>query len=385
MSDDFSYTVKPRTRTTGQVRKSVDAFVNSGIRGIDAFGADRLTVSHVTESAGATRPTFYSYFGNVAGLLAEVWLSRGALFCSRLIDPTFRLEVAAPEIKTEMRALLEIFTVSRRIPEVAEIVTPIVEKWWRDSGGQNDFVRSQNAWLIANRIGTWLTEPTEPRVISAAILESILPALGTSPTGVHVDPTLADTPRLESPSVADLSVEGRLLDATIRVIAGSGANAATMSRIARNAHVTTGTIYPRFNNDELLLRSFEHAVGLVTEQNFGLISPAGFAPEQFGAIVRGGLAPSRQTWRNFRVEMYLESRYNPTLAQHLREALHSANARVADGLGQLPIGKGERESIAFLIHTIGIGMAVLLNNGIPVDTMDHALLTREMVEVLGKR
>ena len=311
MSDDFSYTVKPRTRTTGQVRKSVDAFVNSGIRGIDAFGADRLTVSHVTESAGATRPTFYSYFGNVAGLLAEVWLSRGALFCSRLIDPTFRLEVAAPEIKTEMRALLEIFTVSRRIPEVAEIVTPIVEKWWRDSGGQNDFVRSQNAWLIANRIGTWLTEPTEPRVISAAILESILPALGTSPTGVHVDPTLAYTPRLESPSVADLSVEGRLLDATIRVIAGSGANAATMSRIARNAHVTTGTIYPRFNNDELLLRSFEHAVGLVTEQNFGLISPTGFAPEQFGAIVRGGLAPSRQTWRNFRVEMYLESRYNP--------------------------------------------------------------------------
>ena len=385
MSDDFSYTVKPRTRTTGQVRKSVDAFVNSGIRGIDAFGADRLTVSHVTESAGATRPTFYSYFGNVAGLLAEVWLSRGALFCSRLIDPTFRLEVAAPEIKTEMRALLEIFTVSRRIPEVAEIVTPIIEKWWRDSGGENDFVRSQNAWLIANRIGTWLTEPTEPRVISAALLESILPALGISPTGVHVDPTFADTPRLESPSVADLSVEGRLLDATIRVIAGSGANAATMSRIARNAHVTTGTIYPRFNNDELLLRSFEHAVGLVTEQNFGLISPAGFAPEQFGAIVRGGLAPSRQTWRNFRVEMYLESRYNPTLAQHLREALHSANARVADGLGQLPIGKGERESIAFLIHTIGIGMAVLLNNGIPVDTMDHALLTREMVEVLGKR
>lgn len=380
-----SYTVNTRARTTGQVRKSVNAFVTAGIAGVDANGADRLTVSQITESSGATRPTFYSYFGNVAGLLAEVWLERGDTFCARLLDPEFRLEVATPSDKAEMRALLEIFTVSRRLPEVAEIVTPLVEKWWAESGGSNDYLRLQNAWRVSNRLGMWLTEPTEPRVISASILEAVLPLLGESPSGVPADPRFAEAPEFSPPTMADETVEGKLLDATIRVISSAGVNAATMSRIARNAHVTTGTIYPRFNSGELLLQSFERAVGVVTEQNFGLVSPEGFAPDQFGAIVRAGLQPNRKTWRDFRFEIYLEARYNLDLAKHLRDALTATNSRVADGLGQLPIGKGERESIAFLVHTIGIGMAILYNNGIPAAKMDHALLTRELVAALARR
>ena len=385
LSDEDSYTVNRRARTTGQVRKSVAAFIAAGISGINECGADRLTVSQLTESAGATRPTFYSYFGNVAGLIAELWLARGEEFCSRILDPTFRLDIETPAVKAEMRALLEIFTVSRRFPEAAEIVTPWVQKWWEESDSDNAYVRLQNAWRVANRIGMWLTEPAEPRVLSASVLEAVLPLLGSSPSGVPAHPEFAATPVISSPTLADDSMEGKLLDAAIRVISGSGVNAATMSRIARNAHVTTGTIYPRFNSTELLLQSFERAVGVVTEQNFSLITPDGFSPDQFGAIVRAGLSPARKTWRDFRIEIYLEARYNNNLASHLRDALAVTNTRVSDGLGQLPIGKGEREAIAYLVHTIGIGMAVLFNNGIPVDQMDHALITRELVAALARR
>ncbi|MFM6967648.1 MAG: hypothetical protein ACKOWN_01785 [Microbacteriaceae bacterium] len=83
--------------------------------------------------------------------------------------------------------------------------------------------------------------------------------------------------------------------------------------------------------------------------------------------------------------MYLEARYNPQLAAKLRDALAATNVRVAAGLGQLPIGPGEREPIAFLVHTIGIGMAIVMNNGIAVNELDHQLITRELVAALTDR
>ncbi|MEN9740414.1 MAG: Bacterial regulatory protein tetR family [Actinomycetota bacterium] len=380
-----SYNVNGSAKKAGQVKDTVQSFIDAGIRCINEVGVDRITVSQVTEVAGATRPTFYSYFGNVGGLLAEIWIARGQKFLDRIVDADYRLDIAAAAEKAEMRALLEIFTVARRFPEVSEIVSPMTAAWWEFDHDKTNFTRLKCAWLVANRIGMWLSTDVEPRVANAAIIESFLRVLGENPGGIPADPRFAATPSLKSPTIADGSVDEKLLDATIRVISGSGVQSATMSRIARNAHVTTGTIYPRFNNEELLLQSYERAVHVVTEQNFGLVEPSGFAPDQLGAIVRGGLNPERKMWRNFRLEMFLDARHNPALAEKLRAVLGPTNARVTQGLGQLPVSPDERESIAFLVHTIGIGMAVLLNNDIRVDELDHALLTREIVAAVASR
>ncbi len=384
--DQSLYTVKQMATTTLRQREAINVFIDAGLRAISALGIDRVSVSHVAEMAKSSRPTFYAYFGDISGLWAESWLAYGQEFLSKLSDPLYRLEVTSAEEKARMGALLEIFTVSHRIPEVQEIVAPVAQNWWLSNRGSSEFSELKLSWLTANRLGSWLTQPIEPKAIMSSIVEPILAMVGDKPSGVAADPRFETLPEIRDPKSQDESLEGQLLDAVIRVIAKSGVTAASMTRIARNAQVSTGTIYPRYSNgEEILLDAFEYAISQVTNENFGFINQTGFSPDQFGAIVLAGLSDKRMTWRNFRVETHLHARVYSALAIRMRKALETTNQRVATGLGSLPISAGERESIAFLIHTIGIGMALLQNASIQVAEIDHRLITREMIAAMARR
>lgn len=372
--------------TTLRQREAIQSFVAAGLQAINQVGIDRVSVSQITEIAKSSRPTFYAYFGDLAGLWAEAWLSYGEEFLGRLSDPEYRVEVADAGEKNKMAALLEIFTVSHRIPEVAEIVEPSVKTWWTKHKGQTQLSELKLAWLAANRLGSWLTQPIEPKAIMSHILEPVLAVVGDAPTGLPEDPRFKELPKIKDPQSPTESVEGQLLDAAIRVIASSGVAAASMTRIARNAQVSTGTIYPRYaTGEEILLEAFGHAITQVVDENFSYIDETGFAPDQFGAVVIAGLGEARKSWRNFRVETHLNGRINVPLAKKMRKALEETNQRVMLGLGALPISAGEREAVAFLVHTIGIGMALLQNSKLPVSEIDHRVITREMIAAMAKR
>ena len=380
------YTVKEMATTTLRQREAIQSFVMAGLQAINQVGIDRVSVSQITEIAKSSRPTFYAYFGDLAGLWAEAWLNFGEEFLGRLSDLQYRLEVAPAAERAQMAALLEIFTVSHRIPEVSEIVEPGVKSWWAKNKGQTQLSELKLAWLAANRLGSWLTQPIEPKAIMSYILEPVLALVGDQPSGLKEDPRFQELPKIKDPQSPTESVEGQLLDAAIRVIATSGVAAASMTRIARNAQVSTGTIYPRYSTgEEILLEAFGHAIKQVVDENFGYIDETGFAPDQFGAVVIAGLGDSRKSWRNFRVETHLNGRLNVALAKKMRAALEETNQRVMLGLGVLPISAGEREAVAFLVHTIGIGMALLHNAKLPVVELDHRVITREMIGAMAKR
>jgi AcrR family transcriptional regulator len=380
------YTVKQMATTTLRQREAIASFIEAGLKAIAEIGIDRVSVSQIAELAKSSRPTFYAYFGDISGLWAETWLAHGEEFLSKLSDRSYRLEVSSTEEKARMGALLEIFTVSHRIPEVQEIVLPVAAKWWASNKGSTEFSELKLAWLTANRLGSWLTQPIEPKAIMSSIVEPILNLVGDAPSGVPADPRFEILPEIKDPKSPDESLEGQLLDAAIRVIAKSGVSATSMTRIARNAQVSTGTIYPRYaNGEEILLAAFEHAISQVVDENFGYIDKTGFAADQFGAVVIAGLQDSRTTWRNFRIETHLNGRIYVALALRMRAALEKTNERVATGLSALPISAGERESIAFLIHTIGIGMALLQNAEIGVAAIDHRVITREMIAAMARR
>jgi AcrR family transcriptional regulator len=193
-------------------------------------------------------------------------------------------------------------------------------------------------------------------------------------------PLLKD-PKLESAVVQDI-----LIESAIAVISKFGVKDASLTRIARNAQVTTGSTYPRFKNTEaLVLASFDRAITRVTQENFSKISADGFTPDDFGNITTAGLQPARKIWRNFRVETHLAARADAKLASAIRDALAKTNAQVSKGLGLLPVSNAERESVAFLVHVIGIGLAVLLNAGVSVDQLDHRLITRDLILKLAER
>ena len=379
-------TVKQAATTTLRQREAINSFIDAGLLAIDRSGIDRVSVSQITDIAKSSRPTFYAYFGDLAGLWADTWLRFGREFLDKLGDPDYRLEVSSAAEKAHMGAMLEIFTVSHRIPEVHEIMSPVVDSWWREKAGIGEFVRLKFSWLVANRLGSWLTQTIEPKAISSSILEGVLKLLGDQPANVPADPRFKELPEISDPKSTDGGVGGQLLDAAVHVIAKSGVATASMVRIARYAQVSTGTIYPRYSTgDDILLDAFEYAITQVTNENFSFIDATGFAPDQFGAVVMAGLSDSRSSWRNFRVETHLHAKFNPNLAARMRAALEKTNARVASGLGALPVSAGEKESVAFLVHTIGIGMAILLNAGVPVREQDHRIITRNLIAAMANR
>jgi len=55
------------------------------------------------------------------------------------------------------------------------------------------------------------------------------------------------------------------------------------------------------------------------------------------------------------------------------------------GLGQLPATLEQKHAIAYWVHTIGIGMAILFNAGLAVDRLDHRMITRDMMSALLNR
>ncbi len=366
--------------------KTSDIFLAAGIEAIVEVGIDQVSVSQITAIAHATRPTFYSLFGNVDGLFADIWLTYGEWFLDNLADPAFRYEVSEPAIQARMVALLEVFTVSSRISEVSEVVEPTTRKWWSTRTRGDVYSQLKLSWLAGQRLGSWLTYPVEPKALLAGFITPILENIGDKARSTALPLKQIKLPALTDPKISDGSIENQLLDSAIRVISRVGVARASMTRISRNAQVTTGTLYPRFkNHDELILASFARAISSVVEENFAQIKPEGFYPDDFGLVTIAGLRDERKVWRNFRVEIHLAARLNRKLAENVRSALSLTNERVSTGMGLLPISKSEREAVSFLVHTMGIGLAVLLNAGAPVDELDHRIITRDMIEDLGKR
>ena len=380
------YIVKTPAQGASKPGKNTDVFIEAGIRSIVEVGIDQISVSQITQLAKATRPTFYSLFGNVDGLLADIWLMNGSWFLNNLSDPEFRFEVSDPAAQARMTALLEIFTVSHRISEVSEVVEPMATAWWKSITAKDNYAQLKLSWLAGQRLGSWLTLPVEPKALLAGFAGPIILNLGDKARSTTLALKQIKLPPLSDPKVADGSIENQLLDSAIKVISRVGVARASMTRISRNAQVTTGTMYPRFkNHDELILASFARAISSVVEENFAQIKPEGFSADDFGLVTSAGLLENRKVWRNFRVEMHLAARVNRKLAKSIRDALTVTNERVGLGLGLLPISKSEREAVAFLVHAIGIGLAVLLNAGVRVDELDHRIITRDMIEDLGKR
>lgn len=378
--------VKLGQRTLGSQKAIIEAFVKAGIQGINEYGVDNLAVSWLAKNTAVSRQSFYSHFGNISGLHAEIWLSHGNWFLKRLAEPEFNLLKAASEEQQRILALLEVFTAARRIPEVSELVEPLVSSWWTEIAGNSEFTNTTMSWFIANRLGMWITLASEAEVIKASIVEDVLKLLGSEPRGVVKSEELSIPPEIAKPDLRAKNKDGLLMEAAISVVSNSGTSAATMNRVARQAQVTTGTIYPRFiSQNDLLLETYAYAAKQIVETNISFATDKGFAPEQFGAIVIGSLRKSRKLWRNFRIEMYLESQHNRRISDLLKKTLRETNLRLKPAMGLLPVSDEEREGILYLTHTIGLGMTVLLNNGLAVDSFDHALATREMVGVLASK
>jgi AcrR family transcriptional regulator len=368
-----SVTPKPNhDRVVSEIRKA-------GMKAISQKGIDRISVSQICDLAKNTRPTFYSYFGNIDGLLADIWISEGDVFLSRLADPSY--EVMNTKLAVEDRALVEIFAIAHRVPEVAEVVNRQVLAWWSSLTKNDDLKSLKFAWLIGERLGALLMLPVDPTVKTLALADKFLLSVDKVAT-IKTKMTTDLLPPISDPKPKEQSVDELLLAATVNVIANSGVKAASMARIARYAQVTTGSVYPRFSNiSSLVIESFEFAAKHVVTQNLANTRDGSFGPDEFGLFVTAGLLARRKQWRNYRLEAHIEGRINKPLAKRIQKSNAEVNIQVSNALRRYDIPEVVLEAATHLIHSIGIGFTLLFNAGIALNELDHRRITRQIVVV----
>jgi AcrR family transcriptional regulator len=351
----------------------------AGMKAINQKGIDYISVSQICDLAKNTRPTFYSYFGNTEGLLADIWITEGDAFLSRLADPSY--EIMHTKFAFEDRALVEIFAIAHRAPEVAEAVNRQVIAWWSDLT-QNDESKSLKfAWLIGERLGALLMLAVDPTVKTLAVADKFLLSVDKVAT-IKTKITTEMLPAISDPAPREQSIDEQLLAATINVIANSGVKGASMARIARYAQVTTGSVYPRFlNTSALVIESFEFAAKHVITQNIANTKDGSFGPDEFGLFVTAGLLPRRKQWRNYRLEAHIEARVNKPLAKRIQKSNSEVNVQVSNALRRYDIPESVLEAATHLIQSIGIGFTLLFNSGIALNELDHRRITRQIVLV----
>jgi AcrR family transcriptional regulator len=373
----------PRSSAKQPKVSSFDALLSAGIVAVNANGIDKVTVADIIAISGHSRPTFYSYFGDINGLLAEIWIRYGRERLDGEIgamsDGTPRGE-SAPGLDS---TLLQIMCVSHRIPEVAEVVLPDVREWWASVTNGNVYAELRTAWVLAVQIGIAMSVHVDPENRQAAAVLPILRKLPDNMEGSLLLVGLGKAPEFpEAEAVLDQpgSVEESIMRATIEIIANSGVDAASVARIARKCRVSTGTIYPRFATaEELLEKSFDASIRDVVSGNLRQANATGFGFDQYGLTVASGFGENRRIWRDYRLEMHLAAMHNPKLRELMKPGFEVSRKMLVDSINSVPVlGKRVSQPLSYLMQVLALGLSILHNLGLPLKNMDHRIVVRHL-------
>lgn len=360
---------------------SHEKFLSAGVLLIAKRGIDNITVADVSRESGYTRATFYSYFGDLDGLYADIWIAYGLKWLDAMSHDT--VPYSSEEDKLRCNAILEIFIACKRKPSVQEVVLPTVESWWNTSTGGNKVLETKVAWILAANIGVVTSKHLAPAVGQVGDIIALLRTMPTLEDRFTETPSTSLTEaKLESPAPSG-SDEDKIKASTIEIVSSAGVADASMTRIARNLQVSTGSVYPRFRNlHEVISESFIWSIERIVSDNTAAYFATSGTVDSYASVIAGSLSDSRKSWRNFRLEMYLASRAHESLRKKMVPGLELSDAVLArfvlkNGIPESYVGK-----VVGLMHALGIGFTVLLNAGVDVKSIDHRLPTRFLVSAL---
>lgn len=340
-----------------------DAVAENVLHTIAQSGIDAFVVADYCRIAEVSRPTFYSRFGSVDGLFADVWVQFGPEWLHRLVDPAF---TTTPRDV----GMALILAVSHRRSEIAEVVLPSVEQWWRTQSTRS--LPEAVAWLAANRLGVLLSLNAVPTVVATLAVDASI----AGSNAVVIDEGENDgatVVELASPVFSNL-----YLDAAFTVVGRVGYHSASMTRIARTAMSTTGTLYPQFENAaNLLALVYAEAQAQIVEGNNRLWSSREFSTPSFGAYVSGGLSPNRERWRKLRLETFIAARDpQSTITTMAASSIGKMGSSLVDTIIRAGVSSELIVPITYFFHTLGLGLTVLDHASVPVNRLAHTGMTR---------
>ena len=366
----------------GKVKKraSFDELLLAGVRAIAEKGLDQVSVTDVTALASVSRPTFYTYFGDMNGYFAEIWIHHGRHWLDAQCDLTLEIDPLLDQ------ALLELFAASRRVPELIEVVQPEFERWWNEKTGGDARKAINGSWILGARIGYKMSRPVSTKVELGLPVFSML-EIGEDEYKSPLMAGLGEVPE-QLPEMAGLrpkneSVEDLLTYAAIEVIAKSGVAAASMTRIARRSRVSTGTVYPRFKNVEALIdSSFAHAIRDIVKGNVNMIESSGSGVDQYGYAVNAGFGPDREVWRNYRIEMHLAAAHEPVMARMMEPGFEETAQLLQDSALRMHAKPELAAALAWFMHAHAIGISVIYAVMPSIAKLDNRYMARHLGSLL---
>lgn len=373
----------------GKDKKSARDLLRAGLQAISETGIDRVTVTDVTEISDVSRPTFYTYYGDVNGFFAEMWLHFGLAWLNyqngKPVPAELDIRGEADLIQFD-QALLEIFVAARRIPELREVVEPDLETWWKEQTNHVSARELNLSWKLAVIFG---------QKMSAAVSKKS--SLGLAYLNTFDVPedwenrkefaSLLGSPRVEfelSPlDVGNDDVGSSLTSAAVAVIASSGVAKASLTRVARRARLSTGSVYPRFKNMHVLVeKSFSQVMERLISANIQLAKRQGQTLETYGTFVNAGLLPGRKIWRNFRSEMHLEAMHNREIALVMAPAFTATSQQLQADIAREHVPEEMAEAASWLMHDQAIGISILFGLLPRIGELDHRVMVLNLKEHL---
>lgn len=368
--------------------RSRGALLTAGIASVAELGIDQATASDIIGKAGVSRPTFYSYFDDVPGLMADCWVFGGRKWFEDLLWSTLP---EGFEKTNEHLVYVDILMSASRTPELSEVVQPTVQEHWARLADCSESEQVRRVWTTATRLGMTASVPVMPSVMTldkfVAGLALIPDGLGAAPE--HVAAVRTGEPLVTEPALPDPDdVTARLIRAVVRVVSASGVAKASMTRVCRAAGVTTGSAKPRFASmADLMARGYDYAVLEVARQNteqadtvFGGVTPV----QAYIRLVNSSLHPNRRSWRRYRQEMHLAARVNETVRTQMTDSIQRVNEVLVSSLRTSGVDESIIDVSIRLNQAQSVGFSLLDDLGFPVRGINNAIIpTLINVEMLA--
>lgn len=344
---------------------------------IDRIGIDNITAADLIGQAGVSRSTLYSYFGDVLGVIADVWATCGAEWLEQVFND-------GPRDRSIDAAMVALLCTARRAPLLNEVVQPDIESVWARVSEPGEIETMKAAWLLAAVIGVELTAPIMPETRIVEVLTSLIAGMPSNVrtlVGPLDEPAPPEAPEARSPvHLDDASVTTRLTRAAVEVVASSGLEAASMMRVCRVARLSTGAATPRFAGLRALHeKAFAQANADVVRRNSAQFADFGSRlspPDMNAMFVRSSLSDSRQLWRRYRRELHLAARHDADLAAMMHEAFDEANRMLRDAMLRSGAPSGVVDVAVMFNQVFAVGLGAVADMGIPIVDFDHRVIIR---------
>lgn len=358
-----------------------EKILRAAIEMINEVGVDRVTTVGVATRAGLTTGAMYARYEHQDELLVDVWQRAGAAAVREIVesgvavrrlggeDRLARFVALVVEPSPEARAAIELLAVARRVDDLADVVPADLLEMWPADEPPHDVDSSSLARelsLVGYGLGLVLC--------GDVVLGGLDPAVGAgllvSDAGEHwLDEALPMGAVTELARVPDDAVLDALVQAAQHVVARSGVQQATLTRIGRVARLTPTIVYTKFEGKDELIADVLHRVqASVVNAAWREVLYQG--PATLASALRMWSSADAGPRRLFQRELLLTARHDRGIRAMVAELERTAR----DGSAPALAAVYGSEVAAMYLQSVGTatghGLSLMVDLGFDVDRVD---------------